>query len=218
MRPLTIPPHIQYIRDVFTDVSPAMEEADRQAKLQNLPIHIGAEEGKILQMILQWSNVKKMVEIGTLTGYSSLWFARAVGADGHVYTAETQDKFVDISRDVFTQAGVDDRVTVIHGDARDCLTKIEAEGPFDAVFIDADKIFYLDYLEWAEANVRKGGLIIGDNTFLFDAVFLDELPKGVRPLAKKVMVEFNQRLADPERYESMMIPTKEGITIARKLF
>ena len=86
------------------------------------------------------------------------------------------------------------------------------------IFIDADKISYLDYLDWAEKYVRKGGVIIGDNSFLFEAVYLEELPEGVRPQTREVMREFNRRLAEPEKYCSIMLPTKEGMTLAIKQF
>lgn len=218
MRPLDNPPKIQYIRDVFTQTTPAMREAEKHAKEQTLPIHIGAEEGKILECILKWNNVKTVVEMGTLTGFSSLWMAKAVGEDGHIYTVETQEKFVNIARDVFKMEGVDDRIDVFHGPAPEKFAEFEDQGPFDAIFIDADKTLYVEVLNWAEKHIKKGGLIIGDNTFLFDAVFKEELPEGIRPLAKDVMLEFNARLANPEKYEAMMLPTKEGMTIAKKLF
>jgi predicted O-methyltransferase YrrM len=84
------------------------------------------------------------------------------------------------------------------------------------IFIDADKINYLNYLDWAEENIRPGGLIIGDNTLLFDAVFQEKLPKGIVEAARQAMRTFNQRLAEPDKYHSIMLPTKEGMTIAIK--
>lgn len=95
---------------------------------------------------------------------------------------------------------------------------IEKEGPFDMAFIDADKLNYLHYLDWAERNVRKGGLIIGDNTFLFDAVWKEGPVGRVRGTARHAMREFNKRLADPEKYLGILLPTEEGMTIAVKLF
>ena len=106
----------------------------------------------------------------------------------------------------------------VWGDALDVLPQLSKEGPFDMVFIDADKLNYLRYLDWAEENVRKGGLIVGDNTFLFDAVWRDDPVDRVRQTARDAMRDFNRRLADPQKYCGILLPTQEGMTVALKLF
>ena len=94
-------------------------------------------------------------------------------------------------------------------------------GPFDMVFIDADKINYHAYLDWAEQNIRKGGIIVADNTFLFGTVWQDSPPENrtpASPAAWKAMRGFNERLSDNSRYMGTIVPTAEGLTVAIKRF
>jgi len=181
--------------------------------------------------------VKTIVEIGTLAGYSTLWMARALPKDGHIITLNKEPAHIAMARENFAQADVKDRIEMLEGDARDSLEKLAAEGrfahtpldmtkapldmtkaPLDMIFIDADKIGYNTYLDWAEQHVRKGGLIVADNTFLFDTVWLDKAPEGTAPTTWAGMRRFNERLADSSRYLSVIVPTQEGVTIAIKNF
>ena len=102
------------------------------------------------------------------------------------------------------------------GDALESLA--ELEGPFDMIFIDADKLNYMNYLNWAEKNIRKGGLIVGDNTFLFGAVYAAEPVDRVRKTAFDAMTAFNARLGDDRYYTGILLPTPEGMTVAIKNF
>jgi len=109
----------------------------------------------------------------------------------------------------------------MQGDALGQLHALEDKAPFDMVFIDADKRQYLDYLDWAEKNIRKGGLIAADNTLLSGAVFLKEdepLPARIRQSTNEIMKTFNARMADPKKYCSILLPTTDGMTVAVKLF
>ena len=141
--------------------------------------------------------------------------AAALPQDGKLWTLEKDAARATLAR---TNTVHDTRITLIEGDARASLETLAAQGPFDMVFIDADKLNYEHYLDWAEAHVRKGGLVIGDNTLLFDAVWMAERPPRVRDTALAAMRAFNRRLADPQKYCGIMLPTAEGITIAQKLF
>jgi predicted O-methyltransferase YrrM len=101
------------------------------------------------------------------------------------------------------------------------LNELAASAPYDMVFIDADKPGYPEYLDWAEEYVRKGGLIVGDNTLLFGHVWSESAPQGAGAPSRtawNAMREFNRRLADPAKYHSVLIPTEEGMTVAIKLF
>ena len=97
------------------------------------------------------------------------------------------------------------------------MSNLEDQAPFDMVFIDADKLNYSNYLNWAEQHVRKGGLIIGDNTFLSGAVYGEPTTDRISPSALKSVHEFNQRLGNSTLYASTMLPTKEGWTMGIKL-
>jgi predicted O-methyltransferase YrrM len=220
MRPREIPDRIRYIREVFAPEDSVLADVDQRLTEYNMPIHIGAEEGKFLEFLIKLAGVKTIVEIGTLAGYSTVWMARALPEDGHIYTIEKDADRALLAKKTFAtlESETARKITLCEGDAMNVLKRLSVHTPFDMLFIDADKIHYPEYLDWAERAVRKGGLIVGDNSFLFEAVYLDYLPEGIRPTAQKAMREFNKRLGDPERYTGIMLPTKEGLTLAIKQF
>lgn len=209
------PDKMSYICTLFAPENDTQAKARASLTGENDKISIYADEGKLLQLLIRLSNIKTVVEIGTLGGYAALWMAEALPADGHLYTIEK-----DAARATLARANFKDQknITLLEGDASAVLETLRPKGPFDMVFIDADKLNYLHYLDWAEQNIRKGGLVIGDNTLLFDAVWQKELPPRVRQTALDAMRQFNLRLANPEKYCGLMLPTQEGMTIAQKLF
>ena len=216
MRQIDVPPKIKYIRELFAPEDQLLESTRKCLSTFDWPINIGAEEGKLLQLLMHLHQTKRAVEVGTHAGYSTLWLARALPEDGFLHTIERDKRRAAMAAKTIAASEVASKIKLHIDDALMALNGISSHGPFDMIFIDADKINYLAYLDWAEQNIRSGGLIIGDNTFLFDAVFLKELPKGVVESTRDIMRKFNQRLADSQKYHSIMLPTKEGITIAIK--
>jgi predicted O-methyltransferase YrrM len=212
-------PQIQYIRETFAPEDELLQKTVKRIHANVRPIQVGAEEGKLLEFLIKMAGVKTVVEIGTLLGYSTLWMARALPDDGHIHTLEHDPDCVRLAHETFAGSDVENKITLVEGLADQNLPELSTQGPFDMVFIDADKNNYGNYLTWAEANVRKGGLIIGDNTFLFGAVHtpLKDM-KGVRRATRNTLINFNKRLADPTLYNSIMLPTEQGITIAQKLY
>lgn len=186
------------------------------------PINIGAEEGALLQFLIRLAGVRDVVEIGTLTGYSALWIARALPEGGRLITLEKEAAYAALARETFAHSDVEDKITLIEGDAQDSLASLggsyDMASSYDMVFVDADKLSYARYLDWAEENVRKGGLIVLDNSLLFDNVYLDTPCESISRTAHEVMRQCNKRLSDKTRYSSILIPTDEGMTIAQKLF
>jgi predicted O-methyltransferase YrrM len=203
------PRRSEYIRNLFAPETPQLALIRKEFD-DNISIH--AEEGKLLQLLIGLIGARKIVEIGTFGGYSTLWMAGALPPEGHIWTIEKDKGRAETARKNLQH---DSRVTLIEGDATEALETLQ--GPFDMIFIDADKVNYLHYLDWAEKNVRPGGLIIGDNTFLFDAILTDEPVERVRETAREAMRSFNCRLANPARYRSIMLDTPEGMTIAQRL-
>ena len=205
---------LDYIRRLFAPESALQQQVRAAADCENQDnISLHAEEGQLLALLCRLIGAKKIVEIGTFYGYSALWLASSLPPDGHLWTLEK-----DPARAARARSFLADQknVTLIEGDAQISLSVLSAQGPFDVVFIDADKLNYGRYLDWAEAHLRQGGLIIGDNTFLFDAVWRDEDVERVRETARLAMRDFNQRLADSNRYHSIMLATAQGLTIAQK--
>ncbi len=205
---------LDYIRQLFAPETDLLKNISLQAQNPDDRISIYPEEGKLLQLLIHLSGARKIVEIGTLNGYSTQWMTTALPEDGHVWTIEKDETRARCAKENLTPG----RTTLLQGDALTVLPTIEQYGPFDLAFIDADKLNYTNYLDWAEKNVRKGGLIIGDNTFLFDAVWKDGPIDRVRETARQAMRDFNRRLADPEKYIGIMLPSEEGMTIGMKLF
>ena len=205
---------LDYIRQLFAPESAGAAKARQSITEDNDRIIIYPEEGQFLQLLIRLSGAKKIVEIGTLAGYSTTWMAEALPTDGHIYTIEKDDKRAELAQQNLPA----EKVTLLRGDALSVLETLNDKAPFDLVFIDADKLNYLHYLDWAEKHVKKGGLIIGDNTFLFDAVWQQDMPPRVRETARQAMRDFNLRLADPAKYHGIMLPTEEGITVGLKLF
>ncbi|MCE9507949.1 MAG: O-methyltransferase [Alphaproteobacteria bacterium] len=206
---------LDYIRHLFAPETPQLKAVRESTTDKNDQISIHPEEGKLLQLLIKLAGVRTVVEIGTLSGYSALWMAEALPADGHVYTCE---KDATRAARAATNLKHHPKITLMTGDALESLRSLESKSPFDMIFIDADKLHYLHYLDWAEKHIRKGGLIVGDNTLLFDAVWREALPDRVRQTALQAMRAFNQRLADPQKYTGILLPTAEGMTIALKNF
>lgn len=209
---------LAYIQKVFASedeglkaIRSRLRENDREG------INVSPVEGKILQFLVRSFNCKKVVEVGALYGYSATWIARALPADGKLYTLEKDPTCVEQTKRSVSECGVADRVEIVAGDWAINLPKLSAQGPFDLVFIDANKNGYFEILKWAIANVRTGGLIVGDNTLLFGAVKHDIKPDDVSNEAWTAMRAFNQTLSDQTKFMSCMLPTTEGMTLAIKL-
>ncbi|HMN68706.1 MAG TPA: O-methyltransferase [Bdellovibrionales bacterium] len=209
----------KYLNEVFGLHDPELQEVRAELDKQELSfMSISGHEARILQFFIRMSGVKKIVEVGTLFGYSALAMAKALPADGVLYTLEKNPANFDIARNMFTKHKDGRKIRPLCGDGADLLATIGKEGPFDLVFIDADKGGYAKYLDWAEENVRAGGFIVGDNTFLWGGVWDEPTDRDAGPRQIAAMKEFNRRLADSERYNSTLIPTKEGMTFAQKKF
>ena len=168
---------------------------------------VGPSEGQLLHLLLKLSGAKKVVEVGTLVGYSTIHMARALAPGGHLWSIEFDPKHAAIARDNIAAAGLSDRVTVVEGAGVDMLPTLEQHGPFDAVFIDADKVNYDRYGAWAMTHLRPGGIVLGDNSFLFGEL-LDESDRG------RAMRAFHELVA--KSCDSVNIPTPDGLVLGIK--
>lgn len=206
-----------YIAQVFGQ-EPKEQKAIRAAMTQpDDQISVPPEDGRLLQLLVRLVNAKKIVEIGTLGGYSSLWMAQAMAKSGQIFTCEYEDRRARIAEKHFAKYAKGKKITIVEGNAHKTLPTLSAKGPFDLIFIDAEKTGYAKYLDWAEKNIRKGGLIVGDNTFLFDAVWQGPSGDRISDTAFAAMTDFNKRLSNPKKYQSMMLNTGQGMTVAMKL-
>lgn len=220
----------QYINEVFAPEDAVLQNIRSELRTDNKEgMNVDPYEGKFLQMLISLGEFKKIVEVGTLYGYSTLWLARALPQDGELISIESRPEHYQKAQQLLSEElvtpEVRSRIRLIHASAEQALQELssapealeKSDGAYDVVFIDANKSGYLRYLDWAEKNVRTGGLIIGDNTFLFGHVVGRDRGVEMPEQIVKDMKEFNRRLADPSRYQSVLIPTYEGMTIARKI-
>lgn len=149
----------------FAPEDEGLRHALAAAKKGGLPeIQISPLQGKLLQFLAKACNARRILEIGSLAGYSGIWLARALPVDGRLITLEIDPHHAEVVRGSFAAAGVGERTEVRVGKALDLLPHLQSEAPFDFVFIDADKQPYPQYLEWALRLTHPGSIIVADNT------------------------------------------------------
>lgn len=207
---------IQYIRKLYAPEDALLTRIRERLDEQRLGWQMGAEEGKLLQMLIRLHGAKTIVEIGTLAGYSAIWMARALPQSGQIYTYEKNPEHAAWAQEFIGMSDVANKITVVEGDALVELEKYSG-GEIDMVVIDADKPSYNAYLDWAEKRLRKGGLLVADNTLLFGTVYQEAPPEKPGKSTWEGMKRFNKRLADTSKYFSVMIATQEGLTVAVKV-
>ncbi|MCX7807550.1 MAG: O-methyltransferase, partial [Deltaproteobacteria bacterium] len=171
------------------------------------PIHMGCHAGAFIAWLIRMHNVQQAIEIGTLAGYSAIWIARAMVSPGKLYTLEINPKHAEVARHNLKEAGLEERVEVVVGDALESLKMLEASAPFDCVFIDADKSRYDRYAEWAVSHLRPGGLLIADNAFYFGRL-LEESEEA------KAMRRFHEIAS--RFFDAVLVPTPDGLVIGSK--
>lgn len=163
----------RYITDLFVPPDAALNAALQASQAADLPaINVSPPQGKFLQLLARALGARAILEIGTLGGYSTIWLARALPLGGRLTTLEADPKHAEIARANIGGAGLADIVDLRLGRALDTLPRLEAEGrgPFDLIFIDADKQNYANYFSWALKLSRRGTVIIGDNVIRKGAV------------------------------------------------
>ena len=207
-----------YVEELFAPPDPALEGALRRSRRAGLPeIHVSPNEGKLLRLLTGIAGARRILEVGTLGGYSTIHLARALPEDGFLVSLELDESYAELARQNLAEAGLEDKVEVRVGDARELLADMveNAEGPFDLTFIDADKESYPEYLEWALRLSQPGSLILADNTIRGGSVIN---PKDDSARATR---EFNERLARAPRLSALILPLLrervDGLAIARVL-
>ncbi|HEY0972306.1 MAG TPA: O-methyltransferase [Gemmatimonadales bacterium] len=198
-----------YIRNLFAPEDATLvslrEEADRSGLP---PIAISADAGRLLQLLIVTAGARRVLEVGTLGGYSAIWMARALPPDGSLVTLEREPAHAAFARRQLERAGLAGSVEVREGEALDLLAALDGER-FDLVFLDADKAPLPIYLDWALRLLGPGGLVVADNALrggrVLDPSADDPDTAGVR--------EFNRRLATDQRLTSILVPTHDGVAV-----
>lgn len=204
----------EYVRNLFARHDQALQTAWEDTPKRGLPaISVQPEEGLFLQLLVRACGARKALEIGTLGGYSGIWIARGLTLDGKLVTIEREPRHAQVAREHFQRAGLHSQVEIIVGDGHTVLPDLEADSPFDFVFIDAEKSGYPFYFDWALEHTRLGGVIAAHNAFRAGRV-LDEENQSEDTLAMRA---FNQRVAGEPRVVSTIYPAGDGTLVAVKI-
>lgn len=199
----------QYIVDTFAKEDELLRQLVKETEEKNIPlIQISPELGKFLFLLIKIIKAERVLEIGALTGYSTIWMARALPDGGRLTTLEISKEHADVANANFKKTGLDKKINLILGSAMESLNKLKNE-KFDFVFIDADKISYPAYYEKVIMLMNKGGIIAADNTLRKGEIITnpeDEAVKATRLL--------NEKMANDTRVESLLVPISDGLTIA----
>jgi predicted O-methyltransferase YrrM len=186
----------RYIAETLLSPDAALDAALKTSLDAGLPaINVTPNQGKLLQLLAQAQRAQNILEIGTLGGYSTIWLARALPPDGRLITLEFDPKYAEVARANIARAGLADLVEVRVGAALETLPQLarERRGPFDFIFIDADKVNYPGYFTWALKLSRPGTLIVADNVVrkgaVIDATSPDQNVQGVRRFHEVVAAE-----------------------------
>ena len=192
-----------YIEGLFAPSDPDLDACLAESNLAGLPvIHVSPNQGKLLHLIAKMRGARRILEIGTLAGYSTIWMARALPAEGRLITLEFSPAHADVAQKNFERAGLADKIDIRIGPAADTLVRMTGEEPFDLVFIDADKEGYPRYLELVMPLSGPGTVILADNVVQEGRV-ADEHPDDETAEAIKA---FNRLIAEDPRLDSIIVP------------
>jgi caffeoyl-CoA O-methyltransferase len=202
---------------VYQPEDDVLREVRERAAAEGLPsIQVGRFDGLHLEVLARAAGARRAVEIGTLGGYSGVCLLRGMGEQGFLHTFELDPRRAEVARAAFERAGLGRQVRIHVGVALERLRDVEREGPFDLVFVDADKTGYPAYLAWAEEHLRPGGVLLADNTFGFGHVH-EVRPSGESAEAMAALRAFSERLARGGRFRATMLPTAEGLSLGVKV-
>ena len=207
----------KYIREHSSEESEALKWLVKQTNLRtNYPRMLSGQiQGELLKLIAQMLQARNILEIGCFTGYSSIWLAMGLEAGGKVDSLEINDELEDLIREGWSRAGVQDKTELHLGDALEIMELFLNEGrKYDLIYIDANKREYLNYYKAAKRLLRKGGVILADDTMLGGKVYdspetSDKQTRG--------LIEFNDFVAADPEVEQLILPLRDGLSIIQKL-
>lgn len=204
---------IEYVRGLFGQEDEMLTSVRQSIVDRGMPtISVSPEVGKFLTMLVKMNGAKNVLEIGALGGYSGICLARGLEEDGTLTSLELEAEYAELAHENLKKAGFGDKVSYRLGEALTSLEQLGAEGAkFDLFFIDADKVNYLNYYNWALKLANPGALIVGDNVLQSGRVF-DPENDAENTLAIRA---FNEQIAADDRVDSMLLPIGDGLSVTR---
>lgn len=204
----------RYLEDALGPEDDVLAEIRRRSREAGLPeIAVARFDGRHLEAVARAIGAEKIVEIGTLGGYSGVCLARALPADGRLDTFEFDPKHAEVARESFRRAGFEGRARVHEGPALENLPSIEKDGPFDMVFVDADKTGYPAYGRWAAEHLRPGGVLLADN--VFRAAYPPDERWGRESI--EALDSFNREILHGGDFFATFLPTVEGLAMGVRI-
>ncbi len=214
----------KYIEDHATRQSEALTWVEKQTHIRTNHARMlsGAVQGQFMRMLVQMTGAKRILELGTFTGYSAICLAGAMPEDGRLDTLELNDELEDLILEGFDRAGLSDRITLHIGDCKETLARLRTEfmeAPaadklYDIVYMDANKREYCEYYDLVFDMVLPGGLILADNVLWDGKVCQNPMPQDKQTLG---IARFNDMVRDDPRVESVILPLRDGLNIIRKI-
>lgn len=205
---------MDYITRIFVREAAYIAAARAEGERRRPGMQISPYEGHLLQWLVRISGATNILEIGTFMGVSAMWMAEGLPEGGRITSLEFSAEQANIAAQHVAASPHKNIVEIVHTNAHEWIANTPATPQFDLVFVDAEKKGYADYLESMLPRLHKRGWIIGDNTLLFGALS-GENPEASNEASIASMRRFNETLADSSRFESVLLPTAEGLTVAR---
>lgn len=205
----TAGPVDDYLYSMLPKRDDLLSEMEEYASEHNIPI-VGPAVARVLQQLALMIKARTVFELGSAIGYSTIWWAQAVGDNGQVIYTDGDSKNAERARGYFARAGVADRITLHTGDALEFLSEQKQE--FDIIFNDVDKDDYPRVLRLVGPRLRKGGLFVTDNVLWSGRV----TEKNPKESSTKAILEFNRKLADSPEFYTTILPIRDGLAIAYK--
>jgi predicted O-methyltransferase YrrM len=203
----------QYCTDFSSGQDALLQEIEAHTNQHHGHAHMlsGKWQGKFLEMISMMSKPTKVLEIGSFTGFSALCLSKGLANNGHLHTIEIREDDAKTARQFFEKSNVNSQITMHVGNAIDIIQHLDEE--WDLIFIDADKVSYIDYYELTLPRLKTGGWILVDNVFFHGQVFSE----NINGKNAKAIHTFNKHVANDLRVEQVMMPIRDGIMLIRKL-
>ena len=198
----------KYLNDLLPKSDAVLADMERYARLHNVPI-IGPACGRLLYLLTQISGAKRIFEMGSAIGYSTIWFAKAAGEGSDVFYTDGDPKNAERAQKNFQRAGVEDRVHILVGDAVELIDSVS--GDLDLVLIDVDKHQYPAALQKALARLRSGGLLVTDNVLWSGRVTARAKDENTRSIQK-----FNEAIYGSKDLFPVIVPLRDGVAVCRK--